>query len=196
MIEIWAESKTLAGRYSVSSQGRVKRIAHNATNSAGITKFFKERLVERAKSKDYPRIILKVEGKAKAYLIHRLVAEVFVPNPEGLPCINHKDGDKSNPSPENLEWCTHQQNMQHAMDSGLNSCKTPVVSNRKGVGHWFPSMESAVLHTGVSKPCICAAAKKRQRTAGGMSWDYTDPIVAHFARHGVVFSDLIDEVAA
>lgn len=188
MSEIWIESKTLAGRYMVSSLGRIKRMAHVSTTLSGITKSYPERLIQRAKSKDYPRIILKVDGKAKAYLVHRLVAEMFVPNPNDLPCINHKDGDKSNPHPENLEWCTHQENMAHAAATGLSDCAVPVQSAKHGLGMWFPSLESAVRHTGVSKPCICAAAKKRQKTAGGMVWDY--------AASGMFFADLLGEEAA
>lgn len=188
MIEIWIESPTLSGRYMVSSLGRVKRMAHVATDSAGTQRFFPERLIQRKKSNDYPRIILRDGGRAKAYLIHRLVAEVFVPNPAGLPCVNHKDGDKSNPHPENLEWCTHQQNMAHAAETGLSDCATPVQASRGGHGWWFPSMESAMRYTKVSKPCICAAAKKRQKTAGGMVWDY--------APKGVVFDDLLSGEAA
>lgn len=189
MNEIWIESPTLPGRYMVSSLGRVKRMAHVATDAAGTQRFFSERLMQRKKSNDYPRIILKDGGKAKAYLIHRLVAEVFVPNPFGHPCVNHKDGDKSNSHPENLEWCTHQQNMAHAAETGLSDCATPVQASSGGHGWWFPSMESAMQHTKVSKPCICAAAKKKQKTAGGMVWDYAP-------RRGVVFADLLGEVAA
>lgn len=191
MSEIWIESKTLPGRYMVSSLGRLKRMEHDQTTSAGVTKHYPERIVQRKKSDDYPRLILKLEGKAKAYLVHRLVAEMFVPNPDGLPCINHLDGDKSNPHPMNLEWCTHQQNMRHAMDTGLNSCKTPVIAAKDGCGFWFPSMESAVQYTGISKPCICSAAKKKQKTAGGMVWDY-----AEFTGKGVVFDDLLSQEAA
>lgn len=188
MSEVWIESKSLPGRYMVSSIGRVKRMAHVATDKAGVQRSLSERLVSRTKANDYPRIILQEEGRARAYLIHRLVAEVFVPNPHGLPCVNHKDGDKSNPHPDNLEWCTHQQNMAHAMETGLNGCATPVQASKGDHGWWFPSMESAMRGTGVSKPCICAAAKKKQRTAGGMVWDYT--------AKGVVFDDLLGEVAA
>lgn len=170
--EIWMDSKTLAGRYMFSSHGRAKRILHQATNAIGITKTYSEKLLVRSMTNDYPRIILQVGGKAKAYLIHRLVAEIFIPNPDCLPCINHKDGDKSNPHPENLEWCTHKQNIRHAMDTGLMSAGTPVVCSKGGKGMWFPNMDSAVAHTKVSKPCVCAAAKKKQKTAGGMIWDY------------------------
>lgn len=188
MSEIWIESPALPGRYMVSSLGRVKRMAHTAIDAAGTQRFLPERLLQRKKSNDYPRIILQEGGRAKAYLIHRLIAEVFVPNPLGLPCVNHKDGDKSNPHPDNLEWCTHQQNMAHAAETGLTDCATPVQATKGGHGWWFPSMESAVRHTGTSKPCICAAAKKKQKTAGGMVWDYT--------AKGVVFTDLLSEEAA
>jgi hypothetical protein len=189
MSEVWLESKTLPRRYMVSSEGRVKRMAQSLVNSSGITKSLSERVMGKQSSDDYPRLILKIGGKAKAYLIHRLVAEMFVPNPHGYPCINHKDGNKANPHPDNLEWCTHQQNMQHAMDTGLNSCKVAVQSSKGGFGFWYPSLEVAKDHSGVSKPCICAAAKKRQATAGRMVWDYAPA-------KGVYFADLLGEVAA
>ncbi len=188
MKEIWVDSKSLLGRYMVSSFGRVKRVEHDHSGVDGVTKRYAERIIERKKSEDYPRIILQVEGRAKAYLIHRLIAEVFVPNPNGLPCVNHIDGDKSNSHPSNLEWCTHQQNMSHAAKTGLLGCATPVQASIAGSGWWFPSMESAMQHTGVSKPCICAAAKKKQKTAGRMVWDYTS--------NDVVSGDLLSEVAA
>lgn len=53
------------------------------------------------------------------HTIHRLVALHFIPNPYGHPIVNHKDGDKLNNSVDNLEWCTHEQNTQHALVMGL-----------------------------------------------------------------------------
>lgn len=186
--EVWKDAPGLAGRYMVSSFGRVKRVAHNQINASGVEKSHSERVMQRKKSDDYPRLIIRESGKAKAYLVHRLVAEAFVENPNGYECVNHIDGDKSNPHPENLEWCTHQQNMRHAADTGLTSCSVPVVCSSGSYGFWFPSLQVAMEHTGVSKPCICAAAKKKQKTAGGMVWDYS--------AKGVVFTDLLGEVAA
>lgn len=51
--------------------------------------------------------------------IHRLVAEYFIDNPGALPCVNHKDGNKSNNDISNLEWCSYSQNMKHAVKTGL-----------------------------------------------------------------------------
>ncbi|APV42114.1 hypothetical protein PFAS1_23340 [Pseudomonas frederiksbergensis] len=173
-IEVWKDAPGLSGRYMVSSWGRVKRIAHSYITLTGIQKNHSERILQRKKTEDYPRFNLQEDGKAKAYLVHRLIAQAFVPNPHEYSCVNHIDGDKSNPHPENLEWCTHQQNMQHAIETGLSKFSVPVMCADGGSGFWFPSLKSAVEHTGVSKPCICAAAKKKQKTAGGMVWDYTD----------------------
>ncbi len=54
--------------------------------------------------------------KNKSYMIHRLVAELFVDNIQKHPCVNHKDGNKLNNDYKNLEWCTHSQNSQHSYD--------------------------------------------------------------------------------
>lgn len=52
-------------------------------------------------------------------LIHKAVAYTFLPNPDGLPEVNHKDGDKTNNSVDNLEWCSSHDNQQHKYDAGL-----------------------------------------------------------------------------
>ena len=59
----------------------------------------------------------------KTALVHRLVAEAWIPNPDNLDFVNHKDGDKKNNNVENLEWCNRSHNLQHAYDTGLRSKK-------------------------------------------------------------------------
>lgn len=67
----------------------------------------------------YPTYNLTIEGKKKAIKIHRLVAETFIPNLENKPIVNHKDGNTHNFQVDNLEWCTHKENSQHAAETGL-----------------------------------------------------------------------------
>ena len=70
-------------------------------------------------SSGYRQVELNLNGVATKHLIHRMVAEAYLPNPEGLPCVNHKDGDKLNNRADNLEWCSYSENMIHASKHGL-----------------------------------------------------------------------------
>ena len=65
------------------------------------------------------RVELWENGKGKKYLLHRLLAQAFIPNPEGKPCVNHKDGNKHNNALRNLEWVTRSENQRHAYETGL-----------------------------------------------------------------------------
>lgn len=74
--------------------------------------------------KGYPMLYLQIHGKKKALKVHRLVAELFVPNPDNKREVNHKDGNKRNNNADNLEWCTRSENLKHAYRLGLR--KTPM----------------------------------------------------------------------
>ena len=96
------------GHYEVSNRGRVR----NAQN---------ERILRGTlDSTGYLHTNLALRPmKPRAFQTHRLVAMAFVPNPDNKPCVNHKDGNKTNNLPENLEWCTQAENIQHAVWLGL-----------------------------------------------------------------------------
>lgn len=79
--------------------------------------------------KGYKMVTMHHKGKAYTKTIHKLVASYFIPNPFDLPVINHKDGNKLNNDVSNLEWCTSQQNTQHAWKNGLAK---PLVGNANG----------------------------------------------------------------
>lgn len=95
--------------YIISTDGRVY--------STISTKYLKP----NPDGRGYPMVIFQKRENRKAWLIHRLVANAFIPNPENKRCINHIDGDKTNNNVENLEWCTHSENILHAYRLGLHS---------------------------------------------------------------------------
>lgn len=70
-------------------------------------------------STGYYMISVSINNKTKPYRVHRLLAETFIPKKDGCLFVNHIDGNKLNNSLENLEWCTHLENMQHAFRTGL-----------------------------------------------------------------------------
>ena len=81
-------------------------------------------------NKGYKCIDLSKGGKVKHVLLHRLMAEAFVPNPNNYPIVLHKDNDKTNLDPDNLTWGTYSENNAQAVKDGLKSVPRP--DNRKG----------------------------------------------------------------
>lgn len=107
--ENWKTIAGYEGYYEVSDLGNVRSLDRG--NRKG-------KLLVSNTGK-YKGVFLCKLGTIKRKNIHRLVAETFIPNPENKPLVNHKDGDKHNNKLENLEWCTHQENMNHAYENNL-----------------------------------------------------------------------------
>jgi hypothetical protein len=124
MIEEWRPVEGWEGFYEVSSLARVRRLPREV-RTCGIKRIFTVRIcrggvVKMSTDKaGYYRADLYNGERRKNSLVHRLFAVAFIPNPDAKPCINHIDGDKKNNSADNLEWCTHIENMQHAFATGL-----------------------------------------------------------------------------
>lgn len=94
------------GLYSVSNLGNVKANARDIETKTGV-RHYKEKILKPEMTQDgHLRIVLSEAGKRKRVFVHRLVAEAFIPNPDNLPIINHKDENPSNNEVSNLEWCT------------------------------------------------------------------------------------------
>lgn len=114
--EIWKDVVGFEGRYRISSFGRVLSLQDNHGNP-----------VERIRGtcfcrKGYELVQLAKEGAVYTKLIHRLVAEAFLPNPGNRTTVNHIDGVKDHNYVTNLEWATYSENHKHAYQLGL---KTP-----------------------------------------------------------------------
>lgn len=110
--EIWKDVVGYEGLYQVSNIGNVKSLKYKHSSKIRKLAFHYTR-------QGYIRVHLTKNKIDKYLLVHRLVAEAFISNPENLPIINHIDGNKSNNIVTNLEWCTHKHNYQHALKMGL-----------------------------------------------------------------------------
>ena len=122
--EIWKDIEGYEGYYQVSNLSRIKRLrGFCKSNKDGGIREVKEYITKGYLKAGYWVVSLTVLPKRKKYPLHRLVAKAFIPNPNNYPFINHIDGNRSNCSIKNLEWCTHQMNVQHGYDTGLNKGK-------------------------------------------------------------------------
>lgn len=114
MAEIWKEITGYEGLYQVSNLGNVRRIKHIETNRNGVQRILGDKNIARSiDEKGYFLVSLSKDGKQKTRRIHRLVAEMFIPNPNNYPQVNHKDEDKRNNKVDNLEWCTNKYNSNY-----------------------------------------------------------------------------------
>ena len=115
MIEVWKGIKDYEF-HEVSSFGRVRSLDRYVKSCLGRTRIAKGRILSLTKNK---KGYLVVNLVGKTFLIHRLVALAFIPNPDNKPHINHKNGIKRNNFVGNIEWCTSKENTTHAIKSGL-----------------------------------------------------------------------------
>lgn len=118
--EIFNPIKGFEGLYEISQLGRVKSVARISPHGSGNDLTIKERILKQGNGTNgYRYVVCRKEGKSHTLYIHRLVAIHFVDNPNNYPQVNHEDGNKSNNTALNLEWCTQSQNMRHAVDTGI-----------------------------------------------------------------------------
>ena len=101
-LEIWKSIEETNGKYQVSSWGRIRN-----AETGKILKPYENK-------KGYLKVGLSVGRRSEKKRVNRLVATAFIENPNNLPQVNHKDGNKQNNSVSNLEWVTNEQNAEHA----------------------------------------------------------------------------------
>lgn len=111
--EVWLPIVGYEGLYEVSNKGRVKSLPRNIKNGSGEFVSY-ERLLVGGVSSGYRHYLLHKDGKRQDLRANRLVAMAFIPNPDNLPYVNHKDENKLNNRVENLEWCTAEYNVNYA----------------------------------------------------------------------------------
>ena len=134
MTEIWKDIQGYEGFYQISNLGNVKSLERVIDKGNGILQHRKERIMNKRESVDgYYVAKLNVNKKSKSIAIHILVARHFIDNPNNYPEVNHKDCNRKNNQVDNLEWCTHQQNVEHSKQLGhyktKSGCDNPNYKN-------------------------------------------------------------------
>jgi hypothetical protein len=168
--EIWKDIPGYDGKYQVSNFGRIK--SFNTRNGEVIIKKLNKH------KGGYLQVDLWKNSKAKVKFVHRLVAEAFIPNPDNLPCVNHKDEDKTNNCATNLEWCSYTFNNNYGTRNkrlAKTKGKTVLQYDLDGnlVKEWVSVME-VKRQTGWSQGNISCCCVGKQRSAYGYKWKYAE----------------------
>lgn len=173
----WRDIPGYEGRYKVSTDGEVYSVPRKihcgrATRNVGGIIIKQQRDVN-----GYLTVNLcDGKGDRRSKKVHRLLASAFIPNPDNLPCVNHKDEDKANNHVSNLEWCTVEYNnnygthQQRSSRARLNHPKksSPVMCvETKEI---YPSMREAERKTGIDQSQIWHCVKEPWRIAKGFHW--------------------------
>ncbi len=169
--EIWKHIPKY-DNYEISNLGRLKYPI----------KFNNGKIIQRitygAKTQDYLSCILRNNDGNKFMLIHRLVAEVFLSNLYNKKIVNHKNGDKHDNTLINLEWTTHSENSQHAINKNLNSCRKKINQyniNGNFIKTW-DSINNASQTLNINGTTICSVLHCKGKTAGSFIWKYSTDI--------------------
>lgn len=172
--EIWKDIKGFEGLYKVSNKGNIYSLYSNKI------------LKWKTNNRGYHSIGLYKNGKVYYRLIHRLVAEHFVPNPNNYPQVNHKDENKSNNCADNLEWCTNHYNALYGtrIERTVNNKsykRSRDKLKRKVVGRSLDGKKVIYLDSiaegrkyGFDPPTITNVCKGKYKHHKGFVWEYVD----------------------
>ena len=190
-MEEWRDVKGYEGIYQVSNLGNIKSLDRKI-NYIGINqhKEFDSKKMLKGEYKKltinqhgYYQVVLYKNGKKKNALVHRLVAEAFLPNIENKPTVNHIDGNKINDNVSNLEWATQQEQQIHAINvlgfkpTISEKCRDRQIELhqrkvRRSDGTEFNSIKEASQGNDVLRRNISQVCKGNKKSAGGYSWEY------------------------
>lgn len=159
---------------------------YKVNNGGDILSVRSRKILKAGKNKQgYMCVVLAKDGKCKTYKVHRLVASAFIPNPQNLPSINHKDENKTNNNVNNLEWCTHKYNLNYgtAIERRSKTIKESPIKQRKSVLQLslqgniiaeYRSIKEAAEETGIDRRQISRAINHVGKQAQGYLWILKD----------------------
>jgi len=183
---IWKDVIDYEGLYKVSNLGRVKSLNRYVDGKNGHLQF-KEGIIlhNNIGSNGYPKIDLSKNGNIKTATIHRIMAMVFIPNPENKSQINHKNSVRNDNRIPNLEWATSSENVQHGWDNGRVSVHKgkfgsksqtakPIIQYdlNNNIITEYGSIIDASQTTGINKDSISRCCRNVNKKAGNYKWKF------------------------
>lgn len=176
MEEIWKEIDGYPN-YMVSSKGRVKSLERVIMKSNGKRQTIKETIRKGVKDKDGYLIVTLYDEyhNMKNIKIHRLVAKAFIPNPNNLLEVNHKDECKTNNSVENLEWCSSKYNNNFGSRTEKTSKKVyQYTFSGTLVKIWSSAAECG--RNGYNLGHVASCCRGKEKTHKGFKWSYNTSV--------------------
>lgn len=175
MIEIWKDIPNYEGLYQVSNLGRIKSLGRKVNwefYNKPCARNHSERIINAEVAKNgYKRVSLCKRGKRTRYNLHRIIAKAFIPNPDNLPTINHKNGIRTDNRLENLEWVSYRDNNLHAWRVLHKKSYNAKAVRCKETGEVFPTITEASSKYGKTKESLWNCLKK-QGTFCGLHWEF------------------------
>ena len=185
VFEIWKDIEGYEGCYQVSNKGNVRSV-DRYIECRGSLRMQKGKVLKPYVNKyGYRQVILNGKNRPRLCRINRLVAQAFIPNPNNLPQVNHKDEIKTNDCVENLEWCTCLYNLTyndlHHRRNNMNNKKSKQVMQIKDgkVIATYPSINEAARKLNCGSGNIVRCCKGEKKTAYGYQWRYAESEEVH-----------------
>lgn len=177
--ELWVDLPQWEGIYQISNLGRIKSLQRTKKHKSGGIQVVKARIKAQKFNKDgYLMVELCKDSKSYTRYVHRLVAQVFILNPDNKRTVNHKKGNITDNRSSELEWATHSENHKHAYRElgrvsnknmlgrdGHNPKSKPVICITTGES--YKSAKSAARLTGINKRSILDVCHGKQQLAKG-----------------------------
>lgn len=168
-MEIWKDISGYNGKYQVSNTGRVRSFAKGKNNP---------QILKPYNTRGYCTVGLCDKNKRTTALVHRLVAMAFIPNPNNLKEVNHKDEDKQNNHVENLEWCSREYNMSYGtarLRQGISFGKPVAQCSLDGIViAKYADANIASIINNLDPSSIAKCCNGKRKYTGGYSWKFID----------------------
>lgn len=177
-MEIWKDIKDYETLYQISNKGKIKSLQRYVVSKSGSKQLIKEKIRKTTTTTaGYEYIVLSKNGNHKTVLVHRLVAETFLDNPNNLECVNHKDENKHNNCVDNLEWCDYTYNNTYKnihLRRNLDNITRKVIQydlDMNEIKRWNSIKEAANYFKAASSNIIKCCIGERNHTVG-FKWRY------------------------